>query len=172
VPAPEPARGATVIHPGAASGARQWPPERWAEVAAAERAAGRRVAITGSAAERPLAETVASQAGVPGDAIVAGRTDPLELAATVAAADRVACGDTGVAHLATAFGTPSVVVFGPTPPQEWGPPQGRHIALWAGRRGDPHGTVPDPGLLAIPAAAAIAALERLAGRKSDAVAIG
>lgn len=36
-------RGATVIHPGASSGARRWPAERWAAVAAAEADAGRRV---------------------------------------------------------------------------------------------------------------------------------
>jgi ADP-heptose:LPS heptosyltransferase len=63
----------------------------------------------------------------------------------------VAVGDTGVAHLATALGTPSVVLFGPTSPALWGPPPGRrrHRALWAGRSGDPHGGTVDPGLLAI-----------------------
>jgi ADP-heptose:LPS heptosyltransferase len=150
VPAPEAARGATLIHPGAASGARRWPAERWAAVARAELAAGRPVAITGSAGERELAAAVASAAGLADDAVLAGRTSLLELAAAVAAAARVACGDTGVAHLATALCTPSVVVFGPTPPTEWGPPPGgAHVALWAGRRGDPHAAGPDPGLLAI-----------------------
>jgi ADP-heptose:LPS heptosyltransferase len=150
VPAPMVAVGATLIHPGAASGARRWPPERWAEVALAERAAGRRVAITGSAAERPLADRVARAAGLPDAAVLAGRTDLLELTAAVAAAARVACGDTGIAHLATALGIPSVVLFGPTPPAEWGPPgNGRHVALWAGRRGDPHADDPDPSLLEI-----------------------
>jgi ADP-heptose:LPS heptosyltransferase/uncharacterized protein YjbJ (UPF0337 family) len=144
---PSPAPGATVIHPGAASPARRWPAERWAAVARAERDAGRRVVVTGSDAERPLAEAVAD-AGIE---VLAGRTSLLELAALVAAADRVLCGDTGVAHLATAFRTPSVVLFGPTPPEEWGPPRDRpqHVVLHGGGRGDPHGDVPDPGLLAI-----------------------
>jgi ADP-heptose:LPS heptosyltransferase len=150
VAAPEAARGATLLHPGAASGARRWPAERWAAVAHAELAAGRRVAITGSAGERGLACAVAAGAGLPDEAVLAGRTSLLELAAAVAGAARVACGDTGVAHLATALGTPSVVLFGPTPPGEWGPPPGGpHVALWAGRRGDPHADAPDPGLLAI-----------------------
>jgi ADP-heptose:LPS heptosyltransferase len=162
---PSAARHATLIHPGAAGGARRWPADRWAAVASAELARGRRVAITGSAAERGLALTVATAAGVPEAAVLAGETDLAGLAATVAAADRLACGDTGVAHLATALGTPSVVLLGPTPPSEWGPPPDpRHIALWAGRRGDPHGAQPDPGLLQITAPAVVSALARVGGR--------
>jgi ADP-heptose:LPS heptosyltransferase len=169
LPPPPEARGATLIHPGAAGAARRWPPERWAEVARAERAAGRDVVVTGSAAERELAEQVTSAAGLPGHANLAGRTGLAGLAAAVAAAGRVASGDTGVAHLATAFGVPSVVLFGPTPPEEWGPPAGdpRHVALWAGRRGDPHATAPDPGLLELRPAAVIAALEALPAAASS-----
>ena len=145
------ARGATVIHPGAASAARRWPAERWAAVAAAERDAGRRVVVTGSPDERPLAEAVARGGGLGQDAVLAGRTDLAGLAAVVAGAARVLCGDTGVGHLATAFGVPSVLLFGPTPPAEWGPPPGRaqHVVLHRAGRGDPHGDAPDPGLLAI-----------------------
>jgi ADP-heptose:LPS heptosyltransferase len=143
--------GATVVHPGAASGARRWPAERWAAVARAEHAAGRRVVVTGGPGEEGLAAAVAGAAGLPAAAVLAGRTDLLGLAATIDAAGRVVCGDTGVAHLATALGTPSVVLFGPTPPAEWGPPPGHpwHRALWAGRTGDPHAAAPDPGLLEI-----------------------
>ncbi|MDP8936461.1 MAG: glycosyltransferase family 9 protein, partial [Actinomycetota bacterium] len=96
-------------------------------------------------------------------AVLAGRTDVLELAAAVAAAARVVCGDTGMAHLATALGTPSVVLFGPTPPHRWGPPpeRPRHRVLWTGRTGDPHGARPDPGLLQIPVAAVLDALGHL-----------
>jgi ADP-heptose:LPS heptosyltransferase len=143
------AEGATVVHPGAASAARRWPAARFAAVAAGERRAGRRVLVTGSAAEAGLAREVASRAGLDPGAAVAGRTDLLGLAALVAVAGRVVCGDTGVAHLATALGTPSVLLFGPTSPARWGPPPGRgaHVVLWSGRSGDPHGSAPDPGLL-------------------------
>jgi ADP-heptose:LPS heptosyltransferase/uncharacterized protein YjbJ (UPF0337 family) len=150
-PAGSAAQGATVIHPGAASPARRWPADRWAAVARAERDAGRPVVVTGSAAERPLAEQVARGAGLEPSDVLAGRTGLIELAAVVASAGRVVCGDTGVGHLATAFGTPSVLLFGPTPPSEWGPPpeRGQHVVLHSGGRGDPHGSDPDPGLLAI-----------------------
>jgi ADP-heptose:LPS heptosyltransferase len=158
-PPPEAAVRATLVHPGAASPARRWPAERWAAVARAEHDAGRRVAITGSAAERGLAHQVARAAGLPDAAVLAGRTDLLGLAAAVAAARRVVCGDTGIAHLATALGTPSIVLFGPTPPAEWGPPErDRHVALWAGRRGDPRAPEPDPGLLEIGIGDVLAAL--------------
>jgi ADP-heptose:LPS heptosyltransferase len=166
-PVPAGARGATVIHPGAASGARRWPAERWAEVARAERAAGRRVVVTGGPDERALALCVAAGAGLRVAAVLAGRTDLARLAAVVAAAGRVACGDTGVAHLATAFGTPSVVLFGPTPPQEWGPPPDRpwHRALWKGRRGDPHARAPHDGLLEIGPAEVAEALGALSSSR-------
>ncbi|WP_280418017.1 glycosyltransferase family 9 protein [Nocardia carnea] len=151
-PVPAPESGAVVIHPGAAYPARRWPPERFARVARTLNAAGRPVVITGSRAEVPLANSVAAQSGLPASAVYAGRTDLLELAALVAEAELVICGDTGVGHLATAFGTPSVLLFGPTPPHTWGPPTTarHHIALWAGRTGDPHGDRPDSGLLMVP----------------------
>jgi len=162
---PPGARGATVLHAGAASAARRWPAERWAAVARAERAAGREVVLTGSPDERPAAERIATAAGLGPQAVLAGRTDLIGLAAAVAAAGRVACADTGVAHLATAFGVPSVVLFGPTPPAEWGPPPDRlrHRVLWTGGRGDPHADEPDPGLLAITEDEVVAALEALPG---------
>ena len=44
--------------------------------------------------------------------MLAGRTDLAELIELVSRARLVVCGDTGVAHLATAFCVPSVVLFG------------------------------------------------------------
>jgi ADP-heptose:LPS heptosyltransferase len=162
-PAPGPSAGATLIHPGAASPARRWPAEHFAAVARAEAAAGRRVVITGSRAEVPLALEVAARAGLAADAVLAGSTDLAALARAVAAAERVVCGDTGVAHLATAFGTPSVLLFGPTSPAEWGPPPdcARHRVLWAGATGDPHGDCPDAGLLELGVDDALEAMAEL-----------
>jgi ADP-heptose:LPS heptosyltransferase len=143
-------RGVTVIHPGASTAARRWPTDRWALVARAERQQGRRVVVTGSPVEAELARAVADQGGLPQADVLAGRTDLLTLAALVADAGRILCGDTGVAHLASAFGTPSVVLFGPVSPDEWGPPPGPHRALWKGLTGDGLADQVHPGLLAIP----------------------
>jgi ADP-heptose:LPS heptosyltransferase len=142
--APSPAPGATVIHPGASAAARRWPADRWVAVA---RALGGRVVVTAGPGEKPLARAVADRSGAE---VFAGNLGAL--AALVAGASRVLCADTGVAHLATALGTPSVVLFGPTSPAHWGPPpdRPRHRVLWAGRAGgDPNATVADPGLLAL-----------------------
>lgn len=152
--------GATLIHPGAASEARRWPVERFAAVARAERADGRRVVVTGGPDEVERAQEVARLARSDGIHVYAGRTNLFDLAGLVAAAGRVVCGDTGVGHLATALRRPSVLLFGPTSPADWGPPGDRpwNRVLWSGRRGDPHAARPDPGLLRIQVSDVLAAL--------------
>lgn len=129
---PPPRARATVVHPGAADPARRWPAERFAAVAAALSAEGHEVVVTGVAGEAELARSVARGAGLSDDGVLAGRLDLGQLASLVAAARLVLCGDTGVAHLATAYGTPSVVLFGPMTPALWGPPPYRrqHHVVW------------------------------------------
>ncbi len=165
-PAPAAAVGATLVHPGAASRARRWPAERFAEVVSAEREAAREVVLTGGPDEVDLCRSIAERAGLSPAAVLAGSTDLTDLARAVGAADRVLCGDTGVAHLATALGTPSVLLFGPTAPSEWGPPPslGRHRVLWAGGTGDPHADEPSRALLEIHPAEVMTALRHLPGR--------
>ncbi len=139
-----------VIHPGAGYAAKRWPPDRFAEVAAELSRLGHQVVITGGATEIALARQVAVLAGLPAAHVLAGRTDLRELAALTAGAKLVICGDTGMSHLATAVGTPSVVIYGPVSPALWGPPSGHpHVTLWAGRTGDPYGDRPSEGLLEI-----------------------
>ena len=98
-PAPAVARGAVVIHPGAASEARRWPAMRWAEVARRLAADGASVVVTGSRDELNLAEAIARMAGLDRAAVLAGRTNVVELAAVISACRCVLSGDTGVAHL-------------------------------------------------------------------------
>lgn len=161
---PSPCVGATVLHPGASAPARRWPIARWAAVAQALAADGHRMVVTGSAAETARNQEVIARAGLPAAVDLSGRTDLPTLAAVVADARLVVSGDTGPAHLATGYATPSVVLFGPTPPTGWGPPaHGPHAALWAGRTGDPHGRRPDAGLLAITVRDVLAAVPRVLG---------
>lgn len=153
-----------VLHPGASSRSRRWPPQRWARLARACQDAGWRPVLTGSAGETSLAQEVAERAGLPGSSVLAGRTSLWALARLVATAAAVVAGDTGVAHLATATRRPSVLLFGPTPPSQWGPriDADRHVVLWSGERGDPRANRPHPGLLAITADEVVNALCRIA----------
>ncbi|MGZ4664892.1 MAG: glycosyltransferase family 9 protein [Frankiaceae bacterium] len=141
--------GCTVIHPGTAFGSRRWPAVRWAEVACQLATEGHRVVITGGAQERDLATRVAGQAALAADDVLAGRLELADLCALIARARLVVTVDNGVGHLATAYRTPSVVLFGPVGPDRWGPPPHRthHRALWAGTTSDPCADEPDPGLL-------------------------
>jgi hypothetical protein len=141
--------GAVVVHPGAAFGAKRWPVERFAAVAAALAGDGHRVVVTGGREEAALTAQIAA---VSGGLDLAGRTSIGELLALVAGARLVIAGDTGIAHVATAFGVPSVTLFGPVGPEQWGPPPDRrHVVLTdaAVRRGDRFADEPDPALLAV-----------------------
>ena len=124
--------GVAVVHPGAKHPRRRWPEHRFAAVARELVRRGYRVVVTGSPEEAPLARRVACLAELPHTAVLAGNTDVGELAAVIAHARLLVCGDTGAGHLATAFGTPSVLLFGPMPPWRWGPPPDRreHRVLW------------------------------------------
>jgi ADP-heptose:LPS heptosyltransferase len=161
---PSPAPGAAVVHVGAFYGSRQWPAARFAAVARELADTGREVVFSGSAAERPRALVVAEQGGFDEDAVLAGRIGLDEFAALVAGAALVVTADTGAAHLASAYRIPSVVIFGPAPPEEWGPPaSGPHRVLTHAelRVGDTFGAEPDPALLAVTVAEVLAAIDAL-----------
>ncbi|GAA3762694.1 glycosyltransferase family 9 protein [Micromonospora maritima] len=155
--------GVTVVHPGAKAAQRRWPVPRFAAVARELAGRGHRVVVTGSPGERDLATAAARAAGLPADAVLAGATDVGELAALVAHARLVVCGDTGVGHLATAYATPSVLLFGPVSPAQWGPPPDRpwHEALWSGPRPPADGTSVHPALAALDVPAVLAAVGRV-----------
>ncbi len=157
---PVPARR-TVVHCGAKAAARRWPPERFAQVARQLTAQGHDVVITGGADEARTVAAVAQDAGVE----AAYRLSLLELLVLIAGARLVVSGDTGVAHVASNYATPSVVLFGPVSPAVWGPPSdARHQVLWHGSGdGDPHADRPDAALLRITVAEVMSAAERAGG---------
>jgi ADP-heptose:LPS heptosyltransferase len=162
----------TLIHPGAAAAGRRWPADRFAAVARRLVAEGHNVRVTGAGSEHGLASRVAELAGLADECVLAGRTSLTELAALVSASRLVVSNDTGMSHLATAFARPSVTLFGPVPPSEWGPPSHpRHQALWAGPpgyHGDPHGGQLDPALAAItPGQVTQAAARALRGGREE-----
>ncbi|MEU1980667.1 glycosyltransferase family 9 protein [Nocardia sp. NPDC019395] len=161
-------RESVVVHVGAGAAARRWPADRFAAVIRHLLVLGHEVVLTGDDGDRERALGIAARAGLGSHRVLAGNQNLIELSATVAEASVVLCGDTGVAHLATAFGTRTVQLFGPTSPAEGGPPGhllNRHEVLWAGRTGDREAATPDPGLLQIGATEVVAALDRQLGKR-------
>jgi ADP-heptose:LPS heptosyltransferase len=129
-----PAFPLAALHPGAKARDRCWPAERFAALADAliERLRAD-IVLTGGPGERQL--TAAVRRAMHHPALdLAGETDLGTFAAVLARADLVVSNDTGAAHLAAALGRPSVVLFGPGRPAEWGPlDQERHLVIdaWA-----------------------------------------
>ena len=109
-----------LINAGAAWPNKRWPPERFGQLAAFLReACGLEPVILWGPGEEVLASRVT--AGSAGTAIEAPRTSVTDLVALTRAAALVISGDTGPLHVATAVGTPTVSLFGPTDPQRNGP---------------------------------------------------
>ncbi|MBE1876563.1 glycosyltransferase family 9 protein [Myceligenerans pegani] len=138
--APEAGQGVIVVHPGASAGARRWPAPRWSRVVRALTAQGLDVTLTGSPAEQKLCRRVRPAQEADGAVRdTSGRLSLPALADLVSRARLVVSSDTGVAHLATAYGTPSVTLFGPTSPALWGPAidPARHLVIWHGEPGEP-----------------------------------
>ena len=119
-----------VIHPGARLRSRRWPAERFAAVGTSLAAAGWRVCVTGSPAEREL--TAAVMAGLPRDAVdLTGDTTLGSLAALLRRAALLVCNDTGVSHVAAAVAAPSVVIASGSDVARWAPlDASRHPVLW------------------------------------------
>jgi ADP-heptose:LPS heptosyltransferase len=120
----------TVLHPGASVPARAPSPGRCAAMVRALARDGRRVVVTGSAAERPLTAAVAAGGGID----LGGRTTLPGLAAVLAGADAVVAPNTGVAHLAAAVGTPVVSLFAPVVPARRWQPYGVPVVLLGDQR--------------------------------------
>jgi ADP-heptose:LPS heptosyltransferase len=114
-----------LVHPGATSPSRRWPPERFAAVADALRRRGLHVGIVGTGVERPLAHAVRQAMREPA-VDLSGRTALGALAALLADASVLVGNDSGPAHLAAAVGTPSVTLFLSGDPVRWAYESPRH----------------------------------------------
>src|SRR5512133_3948126 len=108
------------LHPGARASGRRWTPDKFAAVGDVLAGQGYRVILTGSQAEHELTQAVADAMQAPVlDA--AGQTDLGTLALLLANARLLVSNDTGVSHIAAAFGTPSVILFTLSDPNRWRP---------------------------------------------------
>ncbi|HEX7439350.1 MAG TPA: lipopolysaccharide heptosyltransferase II [Caldimonas sp.] len=117
--------------PGAEYGpAKRWPARRFAELARSlHRSSGLPVVLLGSAAEAALCDEIAV-AAPQACRVLAGAISLFEAMALIAAARGVVSNDSGLMHVAAAFGVPQVAVFGSTSPEHTPPLNPKARVLW------------------------------------------
>ena len=97
------------------SRAKRWPAEQYAVLADRFVESGAQVALIGSPAEMDVSEEVCRRArNIP--IALTGKTSVAEAASIISVADILITNDTGSAHVGSAVGTPTLVIFGPTNP--------------------------------------------------------
>jgi len=107
--------GYVVLAPGAGNGsAKRWPVEQFALTAERLEKPGQTVVICGAPGEVHLAQRIGELASSE-TLDLTGLTSLGGFKALLAGADLLICNDAGARHVAAALGTPSVVLFGPTP---------------------------------------------------------
>ncbi len=117
-----------VFAPGAEYGpAKRWPAIHFAELA---RALDAPAVLLGSAKEADLCHEIAGAAGENKCLNLAGKTPLLQAFALIAAARAVISNDSGLMHVAAAFGVRQVAVFGSSSPLHTPPLNDRAQVLW------------------------------------------
>jgi ADP-heptose:LPS heptosyltransferase len=110
-----------VIHPGAKFAIKQWPAERFGEVATALAARGFCPVVTGTAMERVTAEAVCNSSGGVARNL-AGETTVASLAELLRRSALCVTNDTGTMHLAALLDVPTVALFAMrNTPRHWFP---------------------------------------------------
>jgi heptosyltransferase I len=153
-------RDFVLLNPGAGWGAKQWPAERYGEVAARLEEDGLKSLINFGPGEESLMRTVESASKGTARGVACSLT---ELIAITRQSRLFIGGDTGPMHLAAALGVPVVALFGPTSPARNGPFGTRSIVLRNPVSPTTHSrrAQPDPGLLEIGSDQVVAAACKL-----------
>ncbi len=152
-----------LLTPGAGWGAKQWPAERYGEVAKQLAENGLKALINFGPREEDLARAVEASSDGAAESFTGSLT---QLIALTRRARLFIGGDTGPMHLAAALGVPVVAIFGPTDPARNGPFGARSIVLRSPTSATSyrHTSQPDESLLEISAAQVVAAARQLLGR--------
>ena len=152
-----------VLNPGAGWGAKQWPAERYGEVARQLALRGVRSILNYGPGEEELVRAAEAASGGSARAWSCTLT---ELVALLRHARLFIGGDTGPLHLAAALRVPVVAIYGPTDPARNGPYGTRSIVLRSPESPTTHArrAAPDEGLLSIGTDAVVAAAEKLLSR--------
>jgi ADP-heptose:LPS heptosyltransferase len=123
--------GLVVVHAGSTSRYKHWAPENVAEliVQLGQGDSSLSFVLLGNSGEWRLAERVLEGARLGGRVIsLTGQLTVAQSAAVIRRAVLYLGGDSGLAHVAVALGTPTVIWFGPSDSQKWGV-RGPHRAV-------------------------------------------
>jgi ADP-heptose:LPS heptosyltransferase len=162
-----------IVHPGGGANpgvtmdTKRWLPERFARVADGLLSRhGGTVALVGATSDRTAVDAMRAALCAPA-LDFCGRLSPDELGALCRHAALYVGNDAGTTHLAEACGAPTVVVFGPTDPAQYGPTDGVGEAVWDPLACGPHVqrgdlTRPGPAMSAVRCINAITAEQVLA----------
>ena len=122
------------IHPGSGSAKKNWPVERWLDLARMLIAEGQRVIVFGGEADQEILAAIERE--FLNGTVDFARDLPLPIVASVLARARRYFGhDTGVTHIAAALGIPATVLFGPTDPSVWAP-RGENVRVVVAPKGE------------------------------------
>lgn len=131
--AQRPDRPLFALHPGSGSRTKNWPAERFAEIARRLQARGTMdVAIILGEADDEAAAFLTT--ALPGAAFWRG-LPLIDLAHRLAGASHYLGNDSGISHLAAALGVKGHVLFGPSDPDLWRP-RGDHVQILRAPGGD------------------------------------
>jgi len=151
-----------ILNPGAGWAAKQWPAERYAELAIELASRGIASIVNYGPGEEGLAKDVAEASRV---SAVALATDLSQLIALARRAHLFVGGDTGPLHLAALLGVKTVALFGPTDPECNGPywPTSRTLRDAASITSYSHQRAADPGLELLTVAQVLEEVDSLLG---------
>ncbi len=122
------AGGFYAFAPGAEYGpAKRWPARHYAELA---RSLDAPALLLGSAKEAALCEEIAAAAGPGRCVVLAGKTSLMDAFALIASARAVVSNDSGLMHVAAAFGVPQVALFGSSSPRHTPPLSQNARVIW------------------------------------------
>ena len=126
-----------IIHPGSARSEKFWDVDRWAQVIDhCVREREMTCVLTGGRLPMERAQIAAIKSASRSEVIdLSGKTDLLTLAALVRRARLLVTVDSAPMHFAAAWGTPQVVLFGPTNPFHWHPRSESALVLLGGFEG-------------------------------------
>jgi heptosyltransferase III len=126
-----------ILHPGSARAEKFWEVDRWAQLidhCVQERQM--KCVLTGGRSPTERTQIATIKSSTRSDVIdLSGKTDLLTLAALVRKARLLITVDSAPMHFAAAWGTPQVVLFGPTNPFHWHPRSESAVVLFGERDG-------------------------------------